>query len=231
MGNILPVEVPAPFDYIIPVAVTLIIFDLDGTLADTAIDTADALNEAIRPFDLPPASIEEVKAAMGGAEDGLMHRLFNSESGLDWPSFRSTFARTYAARLTIHTKPYPGVRGTLKKLSRWRKVVFSNKSASLTVTILDHFGLMSCFDRVLGGDSGSGRKPNPEPILHILSQFHARPEEAIMVGDCIYDVDAGRAAGVRTVAVTYGYGVGDFADKADFVIDRFSRLPDIVKNL
>jgi phosphoglycolate phosphatase len=210
--------------------VSLIIFDLDGTLADTAIDTRDALNEAIRPFTTLSFSVNEAKAAMGGAEDGVMEKL-HRETGLDWMSFRDRFSAAYTAHLTVRTKLYPGVRQTLDRLSCLRKVVFSNKREDLTVKILAHFQLLPYFEAVVGGDSGGGRKPSPNPILHVLSRAHARPEETLLVGDCIYDVDAGRAAGVRTVAVTYGYGVVGFAEKADFVIDAMPQLVDVVEEL
>jgi phosphoglycolate phosphatase len=211
-------------------AVSLIIFDLDGTLADTAIDTRDALNEAIRPFTAVSFSVEEAKAAMGGDENGVMEKI-RRETGLDWMSFRDRFSAAYTAHLTLRTNLYPGVRQTLDRLSYLRKFVFSNKRENLVVRILVHFQLLPYFEAVVGGDSGGGRKPSPNPILHILSKAHARPEEALMVGDCIYDVDAGRAAGVRTVAVTYGYGVVGFAEKADFVIDAMPQLVEVVEGL
>jgi len=85
---------------------------------------------------------------------------------------------------------------------------------------------------VIGGDSGAGMKPSPGPVLHALGRFAVKPDEAIVVGDCTYDIDAGRAAGVRTVAVTYGYGVDrSFAERADFVIDRFPLLLRVIAQL
>jgi phosphoglycolate phosphatase len=211
-------------------AIRLIIFDLDGTLADTALDTTDALNEAARTFRLPTFSVEEAKAVMGGAEQRLMARLF-SEPGLDWPSFRERFSAAYTARLTARTKLYPGVKETIEALPGQRKAVLSNKSRALVVQILDHFGILPYMDAIVGGDSGEGRKPSPGAILRLLSRFRKIAEEAIIVGDCIYDIDAGRAAGIRTVAVTYGYGADNFADKADFFIDEFPRLCDIIEGL
>ena len=146
----------------------LIIFDLDGTLADTAIDTRDALNEAIRPLSSFSFSVEDTKAVMGGAEEGLIRSL--KEAGLDWSAFRNGFDAAYAARLTARTRLYPGVRQALERLSARRKIVFSNKSESFTAAILAHFHLLSYFEAVLGGDSGNGTKPSAEPILRILSQ-------------------------------------------------------------
>jgi len=224
------IESTLPFAYTYSVAVSLIIFDLDGTLADTAIDTRDALNETVRPFTTVSFSVEEAKAAMGGSEDGVMDKIYRV-AGLNWTTFRDRFSAAYMARLTVRTKLYPGVRQTLDRLSCLRKFVFSNKREDLTIRILAHFQILSYFEAVVGGDSGGGRKPSPEPILRILSKARARPEEALMVGDCVYDVDAGRAAGLRTVAVTYGYGVSGFEEKADFVIDALPQLVEVVEGL
>jgi phosphoglycolate phosphatase len=211
-------------------AIRLIVFDLDGTLADTALDTTDALNETAHAFNLPPFSLEEAKAVMGGAEQGLMEKLLR-EPGLDWPRFRKRFAAAYTARLTARTRLYPGVKETMKALPGQRKVVVSNKSATLAVEILGRLGILPYMEAVVGGDSGEGRKPNPGPILEILSRFHQLAKEAIMVGDCIYDIDAGRAAGIRTVGVTYGYGGGNFLEKADFFIDEFPQLVNLIEEL
>lgn len=211
-------------------AIRLIIFDLDGTLADTSLDTTDALNDAARTFDLPPFSVEDAKAVMGGAEQGFMAKLLN-RTGFDWPSFRKRFAAAYTARLTARTRLYPGVRETIEALSGQRKAVLSNKSELLAVEILDRLGILPYMETVVGGDSGDGRKPNPEPILGMLSRFRQRAEETIIVGDCIYDIDAGLAAGIKTVAVTYGYGADNFAEKADFFIDQFPQLIDVVEGL
>ena len=214
-------------------AINLIILDLDGTLADTACDMTDAVNEVIRPFGVTPISPEETRAAMGGGEKVLMEKLTGyGGAGLDLGRFRQDFARAYAARMAAKTRLYPGVRATLGRLAYLPMVVLSNRRKTSIVPLLDRLGLLPLFREVIGSDSGVGTKPSPDPVLHLLRQFDTEPDRAIMVGDCVHDIDAGRAAGIRTVAVTYGYGVDHrFVEQADFVIPRFSRLQQVIGRL
>jgi phosphoglycolate phosphatase len=213
--------------------IKLIIFDLDGTLVDTVADMADALNEVL-PRDIPPVSLEEARNVMGGGDDTLSRRLGYARPDFDRREFGERFAKAYAAHLSVHThtKLYPGVRGTLGKLSAYSKVVLSNRRTTFVMPVLERFRLLPYFVDVIGGDSGAGMKPSPGPVLHALGRLAVKPDETIVVGDCINDIDAGRAAGVRTVAVTYGYG-GDrsFLERADFVIDRFARLLRVIAQL
>ncbi len=211
-------------------SIKLIIFDLDGTLADTATDMADALNDVL-PCDIPRVSVEEARTVMGGGANTLAARLHH-EGPDDRREFGKRFAEAYAVRLSMHTKLYPGVRGTLKKLSVCSKVVLSNRRTALTIPVLERFKLLPYFLEVIGSDSGAGMKPSPAPVLHVLGRLGVKPEETVIVGDCLYDIDAGRAAGVRTVAVTYGYGVDrSFMERADFVIDSFPRLLRVIAQL
>jgi phosphoglycolate phosphatase len=209
-------------------SIKLIIFDLDGTLADTAEDMADALN-AVLPQDVEPVSLAEARIVMGGGADTLRKRFGDKRSDFDRREFGRKFAAEYAARLAVHTRLYPGVRATLDSLSAFSKVVLSNRATSLTVPVLERFKLLPYFLEVIGMDSGAGMKPSPGPVLHALKRFFARPDETMIVGDCANDIDAGRAAGVCTVAVTYGYGVGrSFIEQADFVIDGFPELLQVI---
>jgi phosphoglycolate phosphatase len=96
---------------------------------------------------------------------------------------------------------------------------------------LDALDLLKHFELVAGGDSSSERKPSPVPILRVLSLLDVAPHEALMVGDSVYDIAAGRAADLKTVAVTYGYGAAGFSDGSNFIIDRFSRLLEVIRNL
>jgi phosphoglycolate phosphatase len=89
--------------------------------------------------------------------------------------------------------------------------------------------LLIYFDYVAGADTVSEKKPSPVPILDVLSRFDASPEEALLVGDSIYDIEAGRAAGVRTVAALYGYGAASFWSRADYRIASIEELPEVVR--
>ncbi len=211
-------------------SISFIIFDLDGTLADTARGMTEALNAVIGPVDIPRFAVEEIEAVMGGGESRLSKQFFDDHiTGIDWKTFTSRFADVYAKCFADHVALYPDVEETLRTLSQWPKAILSNRPKSIITATLSHLGIISHFVAVVGGDSGAGRKPSPAPILQLLSQFGVKPEDALMVGDSIIDVEAGRSAGVQTVAVTYGYGRNGFSLKADFVIDRFGDLPAIIK--
>ena len=216
---------------ILPMSIRLIMFDLDGTLFDTVADMTDAVNDVLPPG-IPPVSLEESRIAMGGGGDTLIARL--KWPDLDWKTFGKKVSDAYAARLGAHTRPYPGVAATLKRLSFCSKVVLTNRSTVNTIPVLERFKLLPYFLDVIGRDSGAGMKPSPDPVLHVLKRLSVKPEEAVIVGDCAQDIEAGRAAGVRTVAVTYGYGYAvdcGFVEQADSVIDRFPRLLQVIEGL
>jgi phosphoglycolate phosphatase len=123
------------------------------------------------------------------------------------------------------------VEDTLQRLKDFRKAVISNKLEVFTIKTLKQLSLLSYFDLVVGGDSGPERKPSPQAVLSVLSKLGVPAGETLMVGDTAYDIEAGRGAGVKTVAVTYGYGSSGFADGADFTMDTFPELIDIVTSL
>jgi phosphoglycolate phosphatase len=123
------------------------------------------------------------------------------------------------------------VEDTLKRLKDFKKAVVSNKLEVFTMKTLKLLHLHPHFDLILGGDSGHERKPSPEAILSVLSRLDVSADQVLMVGDTAYDIEAGKRAGVKTVAVTYGYGSPGFADGADFTMDQFPELIDIITAL
>lgn len=213
-------------------AVRLIIFDLDGTLVDSIADIAASLNVVISPYMSEPVTADELKPLVGGGAVKLMaDLLFAKNVPLDRTAVAKIFVEHYANHLTDRTLPYPGVIETLEKLADQKKAVLSNKLTHLTKSILEQLGLARFFALVVGGDSSPEKKPSAVPILRLLEHFTMSADEALMVGDSVYDIEAGRAAGVKTVAVLYGYGQGDFSTRADFTIREFSELIEIVKKL
>ncbi|MFN3481312.1 MAG: HAD-IA family hydrolase, partial [Thermodesulfovibrionales bacterium] len=120
---------------------------------------------------------------------------------------------------------------TLERLKEYKKAVISNKREALSRRILEGLGLSNFFDTIIGSDSTPEKKPSPLPILKVLAELDVKPQEAIIVGDSNLDIEAGRAAGLRTVSVTYGYRPYDMIKDADFVIDRIGDLEEIIKML
>jgi phosphoglycolate phosphatase len=212
-------------------SIRLLIFDLDGTLIDSRVDITNALNFALAPYPFAQLSVEDTVKMIG---EGIT-RLIEKVIGEGNPSMKADVTRRFLTYYTQHildnTKAYPGVRDTLEKLNFYQKAVISNKKESLSKKVLDGLGLSRYFDVIIGSDTTPERKPSPVPVLMVLSELHARPAEAVIVGDSNYDVDAGKAAGITTVAVTYGYRPREFIAHADYLIGRMADLVPLLKRI
>ncbi len=212
--------------------VSLIIFDLDGTLVDTSLDITAALNYAIAPYALSEVSVAETIPLVGEGSSALIEKMLKTKApDIDFATVRSRFGAYYTDHIADHAVPYPGVPEALAELSAIRKAVVSNKMEALSVGVLDALGLLRHFDYVSGADTSAERKPSPVPVLDVLSRFAVQPADALFVGDSVYDMAAARAAGVRSVAVLYGFGLPSFSEGADFTIERIGELVEIVKKL
>jgi len=214
----------------------LLIFDLDGTLTDTAQDIADAINYAFKPFGQKKYSVEETKAMVGSGISKLLESLLPAiPPVIREPSAKeiviNRFLEYYSEHLLDNTKTYPYVKETLSKLGNYKKAVVSNKRETLSKSILEGLGIFEFFDIVFGSDSVPEKKPSPVPILDLMKRFGIQKNEAIIIGDSNYDIEAGRAAGIRTVAVTYGFRSREILKDADFIIDSFNELPDIISKI
>lgn len=211
--------------------VKLIIFDLDGTLIDSSIDITNAINYAIEPYGVKPVTVEETISLVGEGITRLMEKILDRgqtrEIGKDILVDR--FLDHYSAHLVDKTTVYPWVRETFERLKGYKKAVISNKREALSTRILNDLGLLKYLDLVVGSDTTPERKPSPVPILHVLSKLNIRPEDAVIVGDSNFDIEAGKAAGIKTIAVTYGYRPLDLLKGADFIIDRMDELIDILR--
>ncbi|HWR90637.1 MAG TPA: HAD-IA family hydrolase [Dissulfurispiraceae bacterium] len=213
-------------------SVRLILFDLDGTLVDSRRDITNAVNHALAPVGIGPATVEEITALVGEGISRLMEKLAEREKvTIDTDGAVERFLRFYAAHLVDFTTVYPDVTETLHRLDGYRKAVISNKREVLTAGVLREFGLTGFFDVIVGSDTTPERKPSPRPLMYVVEKFGLSAGEAVMVGDSTYDIQAGRAAGVKTVAVTYGYRPRHMLGDADVLIDRFAELPDVIATL
>jgi phosphoglycolate phosphatase len=210
----------------------LILFDLDGTLVDSATDITNAFNYSIGLHSIPPVSRTEVEAMLGEGMALIMKKFDEwKELGVDPTTIRKNFREYYLGHIAVYSAPYPGVEDTLQRLKDFKKAVVSNKLEVFTIKTLKQLSLLQYFDLVVGGDTGPERKPSPQAILSVLSKLGVSPDETLMVGDTSFDMEAGRGAGVKTAAVTYGYGSSGFADGADFTMDTFPELINIVTAL
>lgn len=198
----------------------LLVFDLDGTLVDSAEDISAALRRVLARLGRPPVTHEKVVASIGRG----VRKLIERTSEPPHEPVVEAFLEEYAAHLLDRTRLYPGVEETLAVLPA-RKVVLSNKPERLCRRIVEGLGIAGRFEAVYGGDSFPTRKPDPS-VFRAAARGARRP---LMVGDSGVDLETARASRAAMCAVTYGYAQPGELDGADFAIDRFSRLLEVLR--
>jgi len=206
--------------------IDLVMFDLDGTLADTGRDLADAVNHTRAHFKLEPLPEALVYTHVGRGVEHLLRHSLPEDSADHFQEVMRVFLERYESHLLDTTILYPGVHEVLDYFQSKRRVVVSNKMHRLTVAVLRGLGVEKQFDAILGGDSVAEKKPHPALIHDVLERFRIRPAHALIVGDGDTDIEAGRRAGVVTCGVTYGLGSreGLIAAEPDILIDDLAEL-------
>ncbi|MEM9623861.1 MAG: phosphoglycolate phosphatase [Pseudomonadota bacterium] len=210
------------------------LFDLDGTLIDTAPDLNRALNHTLSLLQLAPVDEAMTRHWVGhGArvmiEQALaFHNLQPDSVGLGMDRLWQEFLDYYHAHIADFSRPYPGVVETLHQLQRNGAVlaVVTNKHADLSRTLLTELDLLHHFHTLVGGDTCTRPKPHPEPIWHCLEQIGLTAQQVLFVGDSATDVNAAKAADTRVVCMRDGYnhGIDPTTLGADEVIDNFKEL-------
>lgn len=209
--------------------IKLIIFDLDGTLVDSSIDLTNALNYAIEPYDIDRLTVQKTISLVGEGITRLIEKLLGPERNHIRQEVLDRFMDYYSAHLVDFTRPYVGVPETLELLQLYRKAVISNKRESLSKKVLQELGLLRHFDAVLGSDSVGEKKPSPRPLLKVMEMFSCSAGETVIVGDSNFDIEAGKAAGIRTIAVSYGFREAGLLQQADRIIAHIQELPPVLE--
>lgn len=209
--------------------VDLVIFDLDGTLVDSRIDIANALNHTLKRLGLEPVGLKEVERRIGSGVRGLLKKSLGDRPDLVEKAY-PIFLDFYSSHLLDNTRPYPGIEEVLRGLKDKRKAIVTNKLLRLTEGVLKGLGLMGYFDVVLGGDSLPERKPSPLPIQKAMEETKVHVDRTIMVGDSPLDIEAGKRAGVATCGAAYGYnGEGELRKAgADYIVRDVEGLMDLL---
>ncbi len=198
----------------------LLVFDLDGTLVDSAPDIVASLQRVLGRMGRKVLSPDEIQSAIGSGVRKLIERTTT-------PPFEpviDAFMREYGGHLLDETRCFPGVPKTLAVL-RCRKVVLSNKPEALSRRVVEGLGIGRHFEAVYGGDSFRTRKPDPEG----LRKAAGASSRVLVVGDSGIDVQTARNAGVPVCAVRYGYGKPGELEGADYRIDGFDELLGLVR--
>ena len=193
----------------------LVLFDLDGTLVDSAADLYRAMNLSLEKLALPAVTEAQVRIWVGkGAAklcEMVLQHLFGQVNAEQHQQLLATFMDIYAQELCVHTSIYTGVLDFLNycQTQNITMACVTNKPEHLAQGVLDSLGLSGYFKILLGGDSLAERKPHPLPLLHCMEIQNVSAAETLMVGDSSNDVEAARRAGIDCIAVSYGYNHGE----------------------
>ena len=214
----------------------VILFDLDGTLIDSAPDLALAINHMLTTLGRDTFSDDLIRSWVGNGAQVIVKRGLSGKADFDTELDPALFEKAldiflsfYAKNLCIDTVTYPNVRSTLKilKAQGYRLVIVTNKPFDLIEPILQGLQLTGLFELCLGGDSLPVRKPDPLPLLHVCEKLSVTVEQCVMVGDSKNDILAANAAKMQSIGLTYGYNYGeDIAEHQPDVV--FSDFADIV---
>ncbi len=208
-----------------------VVFDLDGTLADTALDIREALVRALAAEKLPPVDLESVRLMIGGGPKLLVERALH-RLGVDTETalvdrLTAAFHREYKSQNNKLSKLFRGVEGALHRLhaAGIRIGLCSNKPDDLCRMLVGNFSLERYFDEILGSGDGLPKKPDPAPLLRVIERLGVTPDDTLYVGDSATDVATARAAGVPVMLVSYGYTLRAPQQLgADAVIDSLGDL-------
>lgn len=213
-----------------------VVFDLDGTLIDSAPDLGGALNGVLAELGRPPVAPEAVRKIVGEGAVAMLRWGLEATGGVDGHDpevLRPRFLEHYGHRIVRETRLFPGVGETLDALDArgCRLAVCTNKPEGLARGVLDGLGQGRRFGALVGCDTLPVRKPDPRAVARAVLEAGGGMERAAMVGDSRTDVLAARNAGIPSVVVSYGYTrVPPSELGADAVVDRFDGLPDVLED-
>ena len=217
------------------IAVSLLLFDLDGTLIDSKTDLANSINLMLADVGRPQLDEAVVGGFVGDGVRVLVRRCLTATDPDHQPPDDELHQRGitlmhqhYADEMLKTTNLYAKVADTLDFFKDKRKAVVTSKEVRFTRILLDHFGITDRFDVIVGGDTVNARKPDPAPVREAIRRLGGSAAESVMIGDSENDINAGRGAGTLTCGVTFGFRTAEQlrATDPDVIIDRFDQLKD-----
>lgn len=209
------------------------VFDLDGTLADSAPDIARAINISLAARGLLPLTVADVTSLLGNGLKVLAQRAFALRHAMIEEEEVHAFIARYVAHPVIETRLYPDVEDVLAQLAqdRWRMAVCTNKAEAAAVLVLEELGIRDYFDAICGGDTVTAQKPHAAHLLTTLERAGASTPHAIMIGDHPADVAVARACRVPCIFAAWGYGVSATEGEDILRAERFAELPSLLDRL
>jgi phosphoglycolate phosphatase len=210
----------------------VLLFDLDGTLINSIPDLANSVNFMLKKLNKKTYDIDTISKWVGNGATVLVKRALSGSveiKNIDEKEFKKAyeiFMNHYSKNVCINTHLYPQVKETLKKLPH-KKAIITNKPYKFIKPILQKLDI-DMFDLILGADSLDEKKPSPKPLLYAMEKLNEK--EAIMIGDSKNDILAAKNAGIKSIALTYGYNHGEDILKynPDFVFDKFSDILKVI---
>jgi phosphoglycolate phosphatase len=216
----------------------IVVFDLDGTLVDTAPDLVATLNTVFAREGLPPVDYVAARNMVGGGARAMIERGLKAEGRVlataEVDVLVKEFIAHYAEHIADRSRPFPGLTAALDALAAGgcRFAVCTNKLEWLSLRLLDALGLKERFVAICGADTFGVQKPNPELLRRTIARADGQTGRAVMVGDSITDIATARAAGVPVVAVDFGYSETPVVELGpNRVISAFDDLPGTVFEL
>ncbi|WP_130803517.1 phosphoglycolate phosphatase [Acinetobacter ihumii] len=210
----------------------LILFDLDGTLVDTASDMYRSMNLTLSHLGWPKVTETQVRQWVGQGTgklcDSVLQFLFGQIEPEKHQQLLQKYLEVYEQELCVHSRIFDGVETFLKtcKDGQIEMACVTNKPEHLAKELLQKLGIEHYFGLVVGGDSLPLRKPDPLPLLHSMQVFHCAPPHTLMIGDSKNDIEAASRAGIDCIVVSYGYNHGENIYDSDpqQVVDRLDQL-------
>lgn len=215
----------------------MVLIDVDGTLVDSVPDLAFCVDAMMDTLGLPCRGESEVRLWVGNGVERLVRRALTGtlHGEPDDELFNKAYPiylKLYEANVSERSVLYPGVREGLTWLKQqgFKLGCVTNKAAQFTLPLLKNLGVYDDFGIVVCGDTLPLKKPDPAPLLHAAKHFGVSPQQSLMVGDSVSDVQAARAAGFKIVCMSYGYNHGQDIRAAhpDAVIDSMAELPKLL---
>ena len=213
----------------------LFIFDLDGTLVDTAPDFKNSINYMLNELNETEVTLEEIRNWVGyGARELIRRTVVDKNIPHDEKRIEEMlkiFLLHYTHNIDDDSVLFNNVKNVLEFLKNngIKLAVCTNKMERLSNILLEKLNVLHMFDYLVGGDSLSRSKPDPFPLLNICEQLNTETSDSIMIGDSVTDLNAGKGAGMPVVLVSYGYTDNkDIYNEADLVINDFSQLKELV---
>ena len=215
------------------ITLSLMLFDLDGTLIDSRADLARSINLMLADLGRPSLSEDQVGAFVGDGVRVLVHRSLTAthpDRQAPEPDLHqrgiALMHKHYADQMLVSTRLYPHVEDTLRFFREKQIGLVTSKEVRFAKIILDHFGIADCFDIIVGGDTLPQRKPDPAPVLEGIRLLAGTAEHAVMIGDSENDIIAGKRAGTLTCGVTFGFRTAEQMRQTnpDVLVNSFDEL-------